>query len=80
MKETYFKIVELPTHQILLEKDFDNESDEDVYLIVITFHIKDVKIKNTHGYSNEDVRNKAFEAVTDEQLQNTLDYNLNLFN
>jgi len=60
MKEIYFRIVELPTHQLLVEKDFDNESDEDNFLVSVTFHNKGVKVKNSYGYSDEDLRDTMF--------------------
>jgi len=79
MKKTYFRIVELPTHQILVEKDFDNENEEDQFLVTVTFHNKGVKVKNSYGYSDEDLRDIMFEKITDEQLQKSLNDTLKLF-
>lgn len=79
MKENYFRIAELPTHQILIEKDFDNENEEDPFLVTVTFHNKGVKVKNSYGYSNEYLRDTMFEKITDEQLQKSLKDTLKLF-
>lgn len=80
MKETYFRIVELPTHQILLEKDFDNESEEDQFLLTVTFNDKGIKVKKSYGSCDEDLRDKMFKNITDEQLQKSLDDTLKFFN
>lgn len=46
MKEINFRIIELPTHQILISKDFDEE-EEERELLVITFFIEGLKfLKN----------------------------------
>jgi hypothetical protein len=72
MKETHFRIVELPTHQVLLTKDFDNDGDESD-LIVITFFLDGVKANLTYGYNDKETRDRIFESITDEQIQSTLD-------
>jgi hypothetical protein len=80
MKEINFRIIELPTHQILLSKDYDDEEDEAKELLVITFFIEGVKITQKMGYIDEVKRDEIFDKVTDEQAQKTLNNALQLFN
>jgi len=79
MKEINFRIVELPTHQVLISKDFDNDSDTENDLIVITLFIDGVKANLTYGYSDTDKRDRIFNEITDKQIQSTLDGVLNTF-
>jgi hypothetical protein len=80
MKEINFRIIELPTHQILLSKDFDDEEDEGKELLVITLFIEGVKVAQKFGYNEEKTRNKVFNELTDEQAQQALNNALQLFN
>lgn len=48
MKTTYFKIIELPTHQVLIEKDWDAEKEE--YQVAITVWFDEMKVKQVYGY------------------------------
>lgn len=65
MKEVNFRIIELPTHQVLLTKDFDDD-EESKPLLTITFFLEGVKINQKLGY--------------DEEAQKTLDNVLAMFN
>ena len=78
MKEINFRIIELPTHQILISKDFDEEEKKE--LLVITFFIDNVKVTQKMGYNDEAKRDEMFDKVTDEQAQKTLNNALKLFN
>ncbi len=78
-KEQYFRIVELPEYQVLLEKDFDNTEDEDSLLFKITFYVDGIKICQSMGYSDEEIRDKTFSETTDEQLQILIDSTAKMF-
>lgn len=77
MKEVNFRIIELPTHQVLLTKDFDE--DEDNPLLIITFFLDGVRVNQKLGYDNESKRDEMFDKVTAEQVQKTLDNSLAIF-
>ena len=77
MKEINFRIIELPTHQILISKDFDDEEESE--LLVMTFFIEGVKVTQKFGYDNEEKRNEMFDKITDEQAQKSLDTTLKMF-
>lgn len=77
MKEINFRIIELPTHQILISKDFDEEEERE--LLVITFFIEGVKVSQKFGYDNEAKRNEMFDKITNEQVQKSLDNTLEIF-
>ena len=79
MKEVNFRIIELPTHQVLLTKDFDDD-EESKPLLTITFFLEGVKVNQKLGYDDEAKRDEMFEKVTDEQVQKTLDNALAMFN
>ena len=79
MKEVNFRIIELPTHQVLLTKDFDDD-EESKPLLTITFFLEGVKFNQKLGYDDEVKRDEMFEKVTDEQVQKTLDNALAMFN
>lgn len=68
MKEIFFRIIETPTHQVLIEKDFDSDGDE-TDIIVITFFVKGVKCKHSFSYENEEKRDLMFEKITENQVQ-----------
>ena len=71
MKETNFRIIELPTHQVLLTKDWDEE-DEKPTLVITLFH-EDLEINQTYGYEDEETRDRMFNEITEEQAQNIVD-------
>jgi len=77
MKEVNFRIIELPTHQVLLTKDFDE--DDDNPLLIITFFLDGVRVNQKLGYDNESKRDEMFDKVTAEQVQKTLDSSLAIF-
>lgn len=79
MKQVNFRIIELPTHQVLLTKDFDDD-EESKPLLTITFFLEGVKVNQKLGYDDEAKRDEMFNKVTDEQVQKTLDNALALFN
>ena len=79
MKQVNFRIIELPTHQVLLTKDFDDD-EESKPLLTITFFLEGVKVNQKLGYYDEAKRDEMFEKVTDEQAQKTLDNALAMFN
>ena len=73
MKEVKFRIIELPTHQVLLTKDFDNDSDEANLLLVVTIFFDGVKADLKLGYEDEEIRDKVFLEMTEEKAQGFLD-------
>lgn len=77
-KEINFRIIELPTHQVLLTRDFDNE-DKDQPVITITFFLDGVKVKQSLGYNEESKRDEYFNKITDKLVQQMLDNCLKLF-
>lgn len=79
MKQVNFRIIELPTHQVLLTKDFDDD-EESKPLLTITFFLEGVKVNQKLGYDDEAKRDEMFDKVTDEQIQKTLDNALAMFN
>lgn len=79
MKQVNFRIIELPTHQVLLTKDFDDD-EESKPLLTITFFLEGVKVNQKLGYDDEAKRDEMFDKVTDEQVQKTLDNVLAMFN
>lgn len=79
MKEVNFRIIELPTHQVLLTKDFDDD-EEGSPLLTVTFFLEGVKVRQKLGYSDEEKRDKIFVDFTDENAQTMLDNTLAMFN
>jgi len=80
MKEINFRIIELPTHQVLLQKDFSNdEEQEENDLLLVVFYINGVKCQYSYGYEDTETRDKVFLSITNEQAQNTLDNALKMF-
>lgn len=79
MKQVNFRIIELPTHQVLLTKDFDDD-EESKPLLTITFFLEGVKVNQKLGYDDEAKRDEMFDKVTAEQVQKTLDNALAMFN
>lgn len=79
MKQVNFRIIELPTHQVLLTKDFDDD-EESKPLLTITFFLEGLKVNQKLGYDDEAKRDEMFDKVTAEQVQKTLDNALAMFN
>lgn len=73
MKEVKFRIIELPTHQILLTKSFDNENEEAENVLRITFFLDGIEANMSLSYTDEETRNKLFNEMTNEQAQGFLD-------
>lgn len=71
MKEIKFRIIELPTHQVLLTKDFDDE--DSTLLIVVTFFLDGMKANLKLGYDSEEKRNEMFSSITEKKAQEFLD-------
>lgn len=79
MKNVNFRIIELPTHQILLTKDFDNDS-ENTPLLTVTLFLEGVKVFQKFSYHSEEARNDNFYSFTDENAQSILNSVLEMFN
>lgn len=79
MKKVHFRIIELPTHQVLLQKDFDNESDDDTYLIIISFFVDNAKATHKYTYEKEKNRDYMFEKITSEHVQSLVDSAIIMF-
>ena len=79
MKKVHFRIIELPTHQVLIEKDFDNESDDDTYLISISFFVDNAKATHKYTYEKEQNRDDMFEKITSEHVQSLVDSAIKMF-
>jgi len=77
MRKTYFRIVLLPENQVLIEKDFDSEEEKEV--IVISYHIEGVKIKQTFGYDTEEQRDEIFDSISIEQIKDIVESSLKMF-
>lgn len=67
MKEIKFRIVELKTIQVLITKDFDNETDD--LLITLTFFLDGIKVDMKLGYEVEAVRDEMFLSIDDEKIK-----------
>ena len=79
-KEVFFKIIELPTHQVLFTKDFAEVEDEDCPVISITFFIEGAKVCQTMSYANEEKRDEMFDKLTEQHAQQTVDTVLKMIN
>ena len=73
MKTIHFRIIELPSYQVLLTKDFDNEQDDASFLAVISFFLENVKVELKLNYKTEEKRDNIFDSITAEQVQKTVD-------
>lgn len=78
MKIINFRIIELPEYQVLLTKDYDEESDA-APLLDFCFFTDDVKITHKLGYKEESTRDGIFESMTDEQAQTLVNHIISLF-
>ena len=79
MKETFFKIFELENHQVLIQKDFDNESDDNSDLILIVFYVNGVKCQQTLGYETAEKRDEIFDKITESQVLVTVNNAIKMF-
>ena len=78
MKTTHFRIIELPTHQVLLTKDFDNEQDDASFLTVISFFLENVKVDLKLNYKSEEKRDNIFNSISADQVQKSVDNAINV--
>ena len=69
----------LNTSQTALQKDFDNEGDEDTYLIDISFFVDDAKATHKYTYEKEKNRDDMFENITSEHVQSLVDNAIIMF-
>jgi hypothetical protein len=69
MKEIFFKIIELPSYQVLLTKE--NCEDGDPCVSVAFFH-EGVKVTQQLGYTDESSRDNLFNTITNEQVQDLI--------
>lgn len=80
MKQTFFRIMELEGHQVLVSKDFNNEGEKNGDLVRIEFFIEGVKVSNTLGFSTIDKRDNAFEKISNDLAQAYVDNAISMFN
>lgn len=77
-KNIVFRIIDLPTHQVLLTKEIDDIEDEEQPIISITFFIDGVKVCQKMGYQTLEKRDEMFNIITQEQAQHTVDLIVNM--
>ena len=77
MKNLHFRIIELPLHQVLLTKDFDNDQSDAEFLVVISFFVENMKVDLKLNYSSEEKRDNIFNSISPEQVQKTVDNAVN---
>ena len=71
MKELRFRIIELPTHQVLLTKDFETESEESEEVVLgVSFFLDGIKINLSFSFNSEEIRDKKFNEFTELNAQN----------
>jgi hypothetical protein len=80
MKEINFRIIELPTHQVLIQKDFNNDDNDESNLMIITFFLDGIKIKHHYGYDYEYTRDEAFDKVSNQNAQKLVDDAIKILN
>ena len=71
-KGIYFRIVELPTHQVLLTRDFDDD-EESSPNVTVSFFLDGVKVNQVLGFTNEEARDEAFLGITEKMMQLMVD-------
>lgn len=76
MKDKYFRIIELPDHDVLLEKDWDEETNNPLCSVI--FHVEGIRVAQKLGYETEEQRDKAFDEITAEQAQTVVNGVLSL--
>lgn len=70
-KTINFKIIELPDHQALIMKDFD-DSEESKPQIVFMVFLEGVKMEITLGFENEEKRDDGFDKFDSERAQEVI--------
>lgn len=79
MKETFCKIIELPTHQVLIYKDFEPEDEQnDKPVLVAMVRFDGVNVKMTMGYDDEPTRDADFIKFDGPMSQNIIDSLVNM--
>lgn len=63
--EKYFKIIELPTHQVLFTRDFDEDENP---TIKVSVYLDGVRIDISAGYQSEEKRDEIFENNINEEV------------
>lgn len=67
-KEKVFRIIELPTHQVLISKEYDD--DDDIHQVSVSFSMKSAKISVKLGSKKgKEDRDKLFDDFSVEQAQ-----------
>lgn len=71
MAKNRVKIIELPTHQVLVEKKLDTEGEETVEAFAVHLFMEDdkdvsVKVTATLGFESAEKRDKAFDEYNEE--------------
>ena len=77
MKTIHFRIIELPTHQVLITKGFNKDQEDAEFLVVISFFLDGIKADITYYYSSEEKRDNIFDNISSEQVQKTIDNTIN---
>ena len=77
MKTIHFRIIELPTHQVLITKGFNKDQEDAEFLVVISFFLEEVKADITYYYSSEEKRDNIFYNISSEQVQQIVDNAIN---
>ena len=76
MKKINFRIIELPTYQVLLSKDFDEDDESPV--LSMTVIVDGISISQNHSYSDEATRDNVFDTFSDESAQLVVNGIINL--
>jgi len=71
-KQIQFRIIELPTHQILITKDWDEDEDCSPILVITIFH-DGIKANQKLGFDKEKKRDKAFDSFNEEHAKSMLE-------
>lgn len=69
---TFCKILETDGYQMLVQKEYDNEKDEDVVTITQSCSFGSMT-KTLSGFPSEEVRDTAFDKIDETFLQNEID-------
>jgi len=72
IKKTFCKIIEQDGYQILVQKEYDSETDEDVVTITQQAGIGSM-VRKLSGFSSTEARDKAFDNVDEKFLQDEIE-------
>jgi hypothetical protein len=67
MKQIHFRIIELPDHQVLLTKSWDD--DEGAPVLLVTFFLEGLQVTQTLSYLREEDRDKIFDTFADKDAE-----------